>query len=159
MEQFRNEDASVDLILWRHAEAEDGFRDAERRLTAKGERQAAKMAAWLEARLPKEARILASPTERTRQTAAALAQYHAVLKEAGPGTSVAVLLGAAGWPDAKGAVIVVGHQPTLGQVAAYLLADRDESWSVKKGGIWWFSNRAREGPRVVLKAVMSPELL
>lgn len=149
----------MDLILWRHAEAEDGFPDADRKLTAKGERQAAKMAAWLKSRLPEEARILASPTVRTRQTAAALAQDYVVVKEAGPGTSAAGLLAAAGWPDAKGTVVVVGHQPTLGEVAAYLLADADESWGVKKGGIWWFSNRSCEGTQIALKAVMSPEFL
>jgi phosphohistidine phosphatase len=73
---------------------------------------------------------------------------------------VAALLGAAGWPDAKGAVVVVGHQPTLGQVAAYLLSNTQESWSVKKGGVWWFTNRARlDETQTILKAVMSPEFL
>ena len=148
----------MDLILWRHADAEDGFPDQGRKLTAKGEKQAAKMAAWLKAHLPEGARILASPTARTRQTAAALTRDYLVVKEAGIGASVAGLLAAAGWPDAKGAVVVVGHQPTLGEVAAYLLANSQESWNVKKGAVWWFSNR-REDAQIVLKAVIAPEFL
>jgi phosphohistidine phosphatase len=152
--------ASMDLILWRHAEAEDGFPDQGRKLTDKGEKQAAKMAAWLKAHLPEGARIIVSPTTRTRQTAAALTRDGIVVKEVEPGASVAALLGAAGWPDAKGAVVVVGHQPTLGQVAAYLLSNTQESWSVKKGAVWWFRNRARQDTMpTVLRAVVSPEFL
>lgn len=150
----------MELILWRHAEAEDGIPDEGRKLTVKGEKQAAKMAAWLNAHLPEGPRILVSPTARTRQTAAALARDYTIVKEVGPGVSVAALLGAAGWPDAKGTAVVVGHQPTLGQVAAYLLSNTQESWSVKKGGVWWFTNRARlDETQTILKAVMSPEFL
>ncbi|MBZ0096595.1 MAG: histidine phosphatase family protein [Sulfuricella sp.] len=150
----------MDLILWRHAETEDGFPDEGRKLTVKGEKQAAKMAEWLKAHLPEGARILVSPATRTRQTAAALTRDGVVVKEVGPGASVAGLLGATGWPDAKGAVVVVGHQPTLGQVAAYLLANAQESWNIKKGAVWWFSNRTHQDePQTILKAVMSPEFL
>jgi len=150
----------MDLILWRHAEAEDGFPDQGRKLTDKGERQAAKMAAWLKSHLPEETRIIVSPTTRTQQTAAALTRDGIVVKELGPGASVAALLGAASWPDAKGAVVVVGHQPTLGQVAAYLLSDTQESWNIKKGAVWWFTNRVRlDETQTILKAVMSPEFL
>lgn len=150
----------MDLILWRHAEAEDGFPDEGRKLTEKGEKQAAKMAEWLKAHLPEGARILVSPTTRTRQTAAALTRDGVIVKEVGPGASVAALLGTAGWPDAKGAAVVVGHQPALGRVAAYLLANSQESWNIKKGAVWWFSNRTRlDEPQTILKAVMSPEFL
>ena len=41
----------MDLILWRHAEAFDlaeGGTDLERMLTPRGEKQAARMAAWLD---------------------------------------------------------------------------------------------------------------
>ena len=37
----------MDLILWRHAEAEAGEPDDGRALTSKGHKQAEKMAAWL----------------------------------------------------------------------------------------------------------------
>ena len=150
----------MDLILWRHAEAEDGLPDQGRKLTGKGEKQAAKMAAWLKAHLPEDTRVIVSPATRTRQTAMALTREGAVVKEIGPGASVAVLLGAAGWPDAGGAVVVVGHQPTLGQVAAYLLGNTQDNWNIKKGAAWWFSNRTRQDEtQTVLRAVISPEFL
>lgn len=150
----------MDLILWRHAEAEDGFPDHERKLTSKGEKQAAKMAAWLKAHLPDSALIIVSPTTRTRQTAAALSKDGIIVKGVEPGAAVAALLGAAGWPDAKGAVVVVGHQPTLGQVAAYLLSNTQQSWSIKKGSVWWLTNRTRlDETQTILKAVMIPEFL
>jgi phosphohistidine phosphatase len=57
-------------------------------------------------------------------------------------------------------VIVVGHQPTLGRVAARLLAGRVGDLSIKKGSILWFSTRfddeAREGA-TILRAVISPD--
>ena len=63
----------MELILWRHADAKDaapGKPDAERGLTAKGIKQARRMADWLEKRLPAEARVLVSPARRAQQTAA-----------------------------------------------------------------------------------------
>lgn len=61
----------MDLILWRHAEAEDSVPDSERKLTAKGCKQAEKVGGWLAERLPDDARILVSPAARAQQTAAA----------------------------------------------------------------------------------------
>ena len=42
----------MELILWRHADAEDGAPDLERRLTPKGRKEAERVAAWLLAHLP-----------------------------------------------------------------------------------------------------------
>src|SRR6202795_3586874 len=103
----------MDLILWRHAEAEDGSPDLARKLTAKGHKQAAEMAHWLSLHLPKDVRTLVSPAIRARQTAEALTGDYASAEEIGTGASYAAVLSAAGWPEYKGAVLVVGHQPTL----------------------------------------------
>lgn len=150
----------MDLILWRHAEAEDGFPDKIRKLTAKGEKQADLMAVWLRARLPRDTRIIVSPAKRTQQTALALQGIFETVKEVGVGASVPDLLAAAGWPDAKGAVLVVGHQPVLGQTAALLLGGDEAAWSIKKGAVWWLSSRVRQDEtQVVLRAVMAPDLL
>jgi len=62
----------MDLILWRHADAEEGAPDLARKLTPKGERQAARVAAWLREHLPENYRLLASPAVRAQQTAEAL---------------------------------------------------------------------------------------
>jgi len=150
----------MELILWRHADAEDGMPDAGRKLTEKGVRQAEGMAAWLRERLPKDAAVLVSPARRAQQTAQALNKKF----ETSPAVSTAAtpesLLAAAGWPDREGAVVVVGHQPTLGAAAALALTGSAAQWSIKKGAVWWITHRARPGrSETILLAVMSPELL
>ena len=151
----------MQLILWRHAQAEDGKSDLERELTAKGRRQAAKVAAWLRKRLPEKCRVLASPAVRARQTAAALGMEVSVVERLAPGASVNDLLEAAGWPDdADVSTIVVGHQPTLGRVSAQLVSGSAAEWSVRKGGLWWLEYRKRDGGgQVVVRAVLSPDLV
>lgn len=150
----------MDLILWRHAEAEEGSPDLERRLTAKGHKQAARIAAWLLQRLPAKFVVLASPARRARETAAALDVPARTLEALAPGASVRAILEAAGWPERKSAVILVGHQPDLGRAAAFLVSGVEASWSVKKGGVWWLSNRVREDEtQVVVRAVVAPDLI
>lgn len=153
-------ETGMDLILWRHADAEDGVPDANRKLTAKGEKQAYLMGHWLKSNLPDKFRVLASPTRRTQQTAQALAKIFDTVKSIGPGADAASVLAAAGWPDAKGAVVVIGHQPTLTRVAALLLSGTESDWNMKKGSVWWFSNRKRQDEtQTVLRVMMSPEFL
>ncbi len=149
----------MDLILWRHCDAEDGEPDMDRRLTAKGVKQAQRVAAWLEQRLPESCRILVSPAERAQQTALALGRKFKTRDELAPGASAEAVLAVAHWPDAREAVLVVGHQPTLGEVAGFLLADSEAGLAFRKGAVWWISNRTRDGTSPVLKAVISPELL
>ncbi|HEY2862647.1 MAG TPA: phosphohistidine phosphatase SixA [Casimicrobiaceae bacterium] len=148
----------MDLILWRHADAEPGEPDLERRLTAKGARQAERMAAWLDSHLPDRYRILVSPAERAQQTAQALGRKFKTVPELGPGASASAILIAAGWPGAREATLVVGHQPTLGETAALLLSHTEAPWGVRKGAVWWLSNRARDHvTEVVLKVVVGPD--
>jgi phosphohistidine phosphatase len=150
----------MDLILWRHAEAEPGEPDLGRRLTAKGQKQAESVGTWLDGRLPQTARILVSPAVRAQETAKALERKFKTIDALAPGASVAVVLAAAGWPEAEEPVVVVGHQPTLGGVASFLLAGEAAYWSVRKGAVWWLSNRYRAGDgAVVLRAVIGPDFI
>ncbi|MDQ1314735.1 MAG: phosphohistidine phosphatase [Pseudomonadota bacterium] len=150
----------MDLILWRHAEAEDGLPDLARELTGRGRKQASRMADWLNPRLPPDIRILASPAARTLQTAQALGREYDEASALAPGANAEDVLAAAGWPDAPYPVLIVGHQPTLGQVAMQLLAGQAGDLTVKKGGIWWFQGRERGGRvQVVLRAVAAPDWL
>lgn len=153
----------MDLILWRHAEAEEAsgdLPDHKRRLTARGEKQARQVAQWLRGHLPRRRSILVSPTERTRQTAQALESSYEIVPRLGLGASVKDVLTVAGWPDRNGAVLIIGHQPTLGRVAALLLGGAEADWSIKKGGLWWFSSRLRnDETQIVLRAVLNPDLL
>jgi len=150
----------MDLILWRHAEAEPGEPDLGRRLTAKGQKQAERVGEWLDRHLSDTTRVLVSPADRAQQTALALKRKFRTVDGLGPGASVAAVLAAAGWPDAREAALVVGHQPTLGGVASLLLSGEEAYWSVKKGGVWWLTNRDRGGPSsVVLRVVIGPEFV
>jgi phosphohistidine phosphatase len=150
----------MDLILWRHADAEDGSPDAERRLTAKGKKQAARVAKWLEARLPKGTRVLSSPARRARQTARALRDDIEVLEALDVGADAKAVLAACGWPAQDSAVVIVGHQPTLGQVAALVLGGRVQDWSLAKGAVIWLEARNRGGaPQAKLRAALSPDLV
>jgi phosphohistidine phosphatase len=150
----------MELILWRHTEAEDGVADLDRQLTDKGRKQAARMADWLTPRLPQDTRILVSPAARALQTAQALGRGVKRVQALAPGASAGDVLAAAGWPDSAYPVLIVGHQPTLGQVAMQLLAGRADDLSIKKGAIWWFQSRERAGQlEVVLRAVVAPDLL
>ncbi|MCC4118316.1 histidine phosphatase family protein [Aromatoleum toluclasticum] len=149
----------MDLLLWRHAEAVDGSPDHTRELTERGLRQAQRIAAWLEDRRPKRLRVLVSPTVRTRQTATAFTDRFEIVPALGPEGNVADLLAATGWPDSAGPGLVVGHQPALGRMAALLLSGVEADWTIKKGALWWFSNRVRDGEtQTVLRAVVPPDL-
>jgi phosphohistidine phosphatase len=150
----------MDLILWRHAEAEPGEPDLGRRLTSKGLKQAERMGNWLDQHLPDSARILVSPADRAQQTALALRRKFRTVDELGPGAPVAAVLAAANWPDSREPVVIVGHQPTLGAVASYLLAGDEAYWSIKKGAAWWLSNRDRSGPSaVLLRVAIGPDFV
>ena len=150
----------MDLILWRHAEAEPGEPDLGRRLTSKGLKQAERMAQWLDSHLPDTCRVLVSPADRAQQTAVALQRKFKTVPELAPGASVAAVLAAANWPDSREPVLIVGHQPTLGAVASFLLSGEEAYWSVRKGAVGWLSNRAKEGvAAVVLKVVVAPDFI
>jgi phosphohistidine phosphatase len=150
----------MDLILWRHAEAEEGGPDLERKLTSKGQKQAARIAEWLLQRLPAKFTVIASPALRARQTAEALGVTVKIADRLAPGAAVSDILAAADWPERKGAVVVVGHQPDLGRAAAFLMSGAQAEWTIKKGGLWWVSNRVRnEQAQVVVRAVVAPDFL
>jgi phosphohistidine phosphatase len=157
----------MDLILWRHAEAEDWQpddahrgSDLDRALTARGEKQAARMAVWLDRQLPEGARILVSPARRCEQTALALGRKYKIRAELGPDAPPSQLLELVQWPVSKLPILVIGHQPALGQVIAQLLGLQESECAVKKGALWWLRHRAREGgAQTVVVTVQSPEVL
>ena len=140
----------MQLILWRHAEAGDSVPDSARRLTEKGEWQAEKMAAFMRPRLPQDTRILVSPAMRAQQTAIALTRSFITEPNIAPGASPEALLLAANWPESEECVLIVGHQPALGGVAARLLSNLPTSYSIKKGAVWWINCRSREHATLLL---------
>ena len=144
----------MQLILWRHADAEDGADDLARKLTAKGRKQAEQVAAWLVERLD-EFHVVASPAVRAQQTAEALGQKITTVRSLAPGASVSEILKAAGWPGGGGTVVLVGHQPDLGNAVAYLVSGGEADWRLKKGAFWWIES----GYPPLVRATLSPDLL
>jgi phosphohistidine phosphatase len=136
----------MDLILWRHAEAVDGMDDMRRVLTAKGRRQAANMAAWIQKRLPVTAHILVSPAVRTQQTAAALGLSFETVPDLAPNARPETVLkhalayctmAEADANEGTATVLIVGHQPTLGMLAASLMIGQPAALSLRKGEALW----------------------
>lgn len=160
----------MDLILWRHAEAHEhpdplhgqpgDAQDLARRLTSRGERQAVRVAAWLDRQLPGSARVYASPAQRTEQTARALGRPCRLSDELRPEAEVDAVLQLLQWPYGRGPAVVVGHQPTLGRVVAQLLQLPTADCPIKKGALWWLRQRERGGQwQTLIVTVQTPELL
>ena len=153
----------MDLIFWRHAEAFEPLEGQDyltRTLTPRGEKQAKRMAEWLDRQLPEGVKVLVSPAQRTLQTAMALDRKYKVREELAPNAEPDQVLLAAGWPDAKMPILIVGHQPTLGQIIAALIGLSVQDCTVRKGAVWWLRSRLRDGVRqTVVVTVQNPDLL
>lgn len=148
----------MDLILWRHAHAEDGVPDLERRLTARGREDAKRVGAWLRERLPADGvRVLCSPAVRARQTAQALDLRYAVVDALAPGAEAIDAIRASGWAEGGDAtVVVVGHNPWIGEAVSRLVGGREGGWPIRKAGLWWLARRTDD---VLVRAVLSPDLV
>ena len=176
------------IILWRHAEAKDIFdgddsvkidiaqSDMQRGLTQKGQRQAADMAMWLKPQLPKATILQCSPALRAFQTAEALQDVNKSCKinisqALKPGASLNTVLASIAQINTCDSLVLVGHQPWLGQLAAHLLGlsavGSIKDLSIKKGAIWWLrldktQDKTREetiSAHYVIHTVQIPSLL
>ena len=103
---------------------------------------------------------LAGSALRTEQTVTALGRKYKTKPELDSDGTAAQLLSIAQWPDGKGTVLIVGHQPVLGQVIAQLLGLNANDCVVKKGAVWWLRNRERESmTQTVVVTVQAPEIV
>ena len=127
----------MDLVLWRHADAAAGHPDASRALTDLGHEQAAATARWLVARLPAGFSLFASPALRAQQTARALRAPIRTEPTLAVGASALQLLETVGWDTVEGTIVVVGHQPTLGQAASLLVTGEEADWGFATSEICW----------------------
>ena len=152
-----------EIILWRHAEAHDateGQDDLDRKLTVKGQRQAERVAFWLDRNLPQQCRVFASPAKRSQQTARCLSRKHKTLNELSPAARPEEVLAAVGWGIQTEPIVIIGHQPWIGECIHWLLMDATAPLSVRKGAVWWLQSRDRDGANdVIIRAVATPELL
>jgi phosphohistidine phosphatase len=159
----------MELLLWRHAEAieaSDERPDLKRRLTAHGEKQARRVARWLIEHDPRPLRILVSPAVRCQQTAHPLALPFETDPRLAPAADAADLLEAINWPEGYGKrggrTLLIGHQPALGRLASLLLLGQERDLAIRKGALWWLSQRKRDKDapaQMTLKAVIDASLL
>jgi phosphohistidine phosphatase len=155
----------MDIILWRHAEAEDinpkESGDLARRLTAKGRGQAQQMAKWLQRHLPTDVKLLVSPAGRCVENAEALGKPYDLCPEIAPGHRVTDHLRVI--EQARQAkcptVLLVGHQPTLGELAAALMTGRSATWNIRKGAIWWLRSDEPGKTAAELVVALPPRFL
>ena len=153
----------MNLILWRHAEAEYGPPDLERQLTIKGHHQAETMATWLQNHLPENYQVWASQAMRSQQTAGYLNKKPTILSTINPNIDARSLPRLLENVSDNATIIIVGHQPWIGEFCSYLLNGQwhdGHYWSVKKSGFWWFQVKVTEsGYTAKLKAALTPCIL
>jgi phosphohistidine phosphatase len=154
----------MDLLLWRHAEAEGEHsphpEDLLRRLTPHGCIQAKRMAAWILPRLPSGTRVLSSPAVRCESTAAYLDRKYKLSDALLPTAGLQEMLELIRWPERQTPTLLVGHQPVLGELVALLTGVASNQVSMRKGCLWWLRSRERLGhPQTVTHCVMGPDLL
>jgi phosphohistidine phosphatase len=157
------------IILWRHAEAEPadyelGENDMARVLTSKGERQAKRMARWLKLYLPKDTVLLCSPAARCEQTAEALNYKTNVSQALRPATNLQEVLSMlANLETSNKNVLLIGHQPWMGQLVIHLTGFSGAELTIKKGAIWWLRQSlilpTDNSPRYSVISVQAPSLL
>jgi phosphohistidine phosphatase len=117
----------VKLVLVRHAEAAPGTPDELRTLTPEGHEQARRLGEQLRADGIEPDAVLSSPLLRARETAIDLGfGPPEALNELAPGaTAEGVRAAVAG---RGGTVVVVGHQPDCGRIAAALSSGEEPSF-------------------------------
>ncbi len=115
------------LVLLRHAKSAypPGVADHDRPLAPRGIREAGLAGDWLRANLPRIDLVLCSTAERARQTAAHaavenLVKYVERLYGAGAATVIDEIRNVA---DDVGTLLVVGHEPTMSELALALAGD------------------------------------
>ena len=159
----------IDLFIWRHAEAEEGMPDRERPLTARGRRDAARVAKAIARKLDEKSGVVSSPAVRTRETVAPLlARFPldlAIDERLAPGADMDDVLDVLertieSCDDDDPTIVMVGHQPWVGQLAHRLLTDGPGFLSVKKASAWWLVRRSRDGrSEWTLRTVFDPDLI
>lgn len=161
----------ANLILWRHAEAEDesiSGKDIDRALTKRGHKDAVKMAQWLSQHLPANTQILCSPARRCMQTAIPLGDLTGlevqVVEFLSVNSTVERIAKEIVNADNHKTIVIIGHQPNLGYLITKLLGMNESNCVVKKGAVWWLRQRVldrgqKNALQTYLFAVQHPDYL
>ncbi len=120
----------MDFFLVRHGEAEPGRQDARRPLSARGRRDVERIARAAAAKKISVGEIVHSDKLRARETAEILARILApaggVRQASGLGPEDDPMIAKVELDAAEGSLMLVGHLPHLGRLAALLVAGDGE---------------------------------
>lgn len=164
----------MQLCLLRHAKAEmvispDSQVDAKRALTPEGERKMRQVAAGMVSMDLKIEVILSSPYVRARQTAEIAARALGLMESLVLTDSLAAVAGPAEVVEvinarhsARQTILLVGHEPNLGQLASLLLSGRENGLGIlfKKAALMSLSSEElKRGKCAVLEWFLTPKQL
>ena len=93
------------------------------------------------------------------QTAQALGRKFATVEALNTDSTPERILEAAGWPDNKHPVVIVGHQPLLGQVAALIFSNAAHDWKIRKASVFWIANKGDEDPAPFVRLAVGPDIV
>jgi phosphohistidine phosphatase len=137
----------MDLILWRHAEAESPPRwsdDLRARADPQGRTPGAAHGRVAEPpHLAHSTRVLVSPALRCQQTAGA-GRISRRCRARRPRRRPR-LLSLARWPSPTSRCWSSATSPRWAGVRACCCGEVDQAWHIKKGAVWWMRSREREG--------------
>ncbi len=153
------------IIVWRHAEAELAENDSResdlaRALSTRGQRQAKRMAHWLKQYLPKDTLLLCSPAVRCVQTAEALNYKITLDHTLNPSAKLKEILDVmVSLESTPQNLLLVGHQPWLGQLVTHLTGFSGAELNIKKGAIWWLRQSLNQTYQYNVISVQAPSFL
>lgn len=133
--------ALYEWIFWRHAQANNGRVDLARRLSEHGFQQAQRSADWLRSKQV-DFPVVSSAAVRTQQTANAFSSDIEIVPAINPGTLPTAVLQTL-QSRAQNKMIVVGHQPWIGQVTAQLLSGQFVYYPYETCDLYWL--RSEDG--------------
>ncbi|HEY5920109.1 MAG TPA: histidine phosphatase family protein [Kofleriaceae bacterium] len=161
----------MDVLVIRHAIAEDaepGQDDAARKLTSDGVRKFKRVVQGVRELGWRFDRVLTSPWQRALSTAellAPLSEGQTIVTDLlcdKPRPELFALIAEASGPQEKRqATAVVGHEPWLSELVAWLAFGdprHGEALELKKGGIVWLEGSAVPGG-MKLRAILPPKIL
>ena len=119
------------------------------------------MARWMERQLPESAKIICCPTVRAEQTLLPLGRKYKCRDELSPNALPGEVLKLVHWPHNKQTILIVSHQPLIGQLISQLLHIQTHPLNIKKCSVWWLRSKVLndETTQVNLITVQTHDML
>jgi phosphohistidine phosphatase len=93
------------------------------------------------------------------QTAEGLGRKFQVVEALNTDSTPQAILEASGWPNARLPVVIVGHQPLLGQVAALIFSGAVHDWKIRKASVLWIAHKGEADPAPFVRLAAGPDMV